>query len=183
MHVSVFALVGALTLSCGSVIVGEESPGVVKSAELGGTPNVHVVGRFWLAGQPSAEDLSEAAKQGVQRVVNIRTAREMRFDEAAAAKQCGLSYEAIPVGAPNSLNDKTLERIRATLRKAAKDKAGVLLHCGSATRVAAVWLAYRVLDEKQSLETALQEANEVGLRGGYEERVLQYIREQQSGSK
>jgi hypothetical protein len=51
-----------------------------------------------------------------------------------------------------------------------------MLHCGSANRVGAIWLAHRVLNDGVELQTAREEAKEVGLRTvGYEQRALQFI--------
>ena len=51
-----------------------------------------------------------------------------------------------------------------------------MLHCGSANRVGAVWMVYRVLDEGVTWEQAHREALEVGLRtDGYVERAKEYV--------
>ena len=57
----------------------------------------------------------------------------------------------------------------------------VMLHCASANRVGALWLAHRVLNDKIDLETARKEAKTVGLRTpAYEECVLSYIKKKQA---
>jgi ubiquinone/menaquinone biosynthesis C-methylase UbiE len=51
-----------------------------------------------------------------------------------------------------------------------------MLHCGSANRVGAVWLTYRVLDQGVPIETAIEEAKTIGLRSPeYEAKARDYI--------
>ncbi|MBI1312566.1 methyltransferase domain-containing protein [bacterium] len=51
-----------------------------------------------------------------------------------------------------------------------------MVHCASANRVGAVWLAHRVLDAKIPVEASLAEARAVGLRtSAYEQRAYEYI--------
>ena len=58
----------------------------------------------------------------------------------------------------------------------------MILHCSSANRVGAVWLAHRVLDGGLKYNEALSEAKTVGLKlPAYEERVKEYSRQMQQG--
>ena len=55
-----------------------------------------------------------------------------------------------------------------------------LVHCGSANRVGAVYLPWRVLDGGLSVEDALAEAKVVGLKTPmYETKALDYIKRHQ----
>src|SRR5262249_9865311 len=68
---------------------------------LGGTADA---GPAYVAGQPTEAALREMAAQGVKTVINLRTQREMDnrqqvpYDEAAVAKELGITYVNIPLG-------------------------------------------------------------------------------------
>ena len=147
----------------------------LRSEQVGTVKNLHVIGDTYLAGQPGAEDFKLLKERGVTRVINLRTEGEVGFDEAAVVGGLGMEYHHVPFSAPETLTDKVFDRVRELLKK---DNGAVLLHCGSANRVGAVWLAKRVLDDKAPYEQALREAQEVGLKTpGLIERARAYIEE------
>ena len=147
----------------------------VFECECGGLTPVHMVGSMYLAGQPTAEDLRVLHSQGIQRVINLRLPEELTsFDEAAEVRALGMRYFEVAFKGPAMLTDEVFDEVREILRDGAGE--GTLLHCGTANRVGAVWVAYRVLDEGQPLEEAMGEAKGVGLRSpGYEQRAREYI--------
>jgi len=149
----------------------------LQKAKLGTTGNVHAFGETLLAGQPTAEDLAEAKRRGISAVINLRETEELDWDERAAVDNLSLEYHHIPFRKPESLTDDVFEKVRDALRDA--DKKPVLLHCASANRVGAVWAAFRVLDQGLTLEAALAEAKEIGMRTpAYERIVKDYIARQ-----
>ena len=137
---------------------------------------------MFLASQPEKEDFSHAKDGGIKTVLNLRASSETDWDEAAFVKELGLGYHNIPIKSPDSLTDETIEKVRGILRD--KEKRPLLVHCASANRVGAVWLAHRVLDGGLSYEDALKEAKTVGLKTpAFEEKVKAYVRRQQDKSK
>lgn len=167
-----------------SVAEGEEAgtsvskPAPVKPIELGEIQNLHQCGNLLMASQPTPADFLLLKQRGVQCIVNYRTDGEVTWDEKSAAESHGIEYISIPYGTIDSLTDEVFEKSRELLRKH-KGKP-LFLHCGAATRVAAVWLAYRVLDENVPLDTAVSEAEGVGLRSkALRARSLEYIKSQQ----
>ena len=176
----------ALALCCAALTVcGQDQstkdqsaqPSPVEPAEIGEIRNVHRCGTLLMAGQPTVADFELLSKQGVKCVVTFRTEGEVSWDEQAAVEKAGMEFKAIPYATIDSLTDEVF----AASRKVLKENKGqpLLLHCGAATRVAAVWLAYRVLDEQVSLEKALAEAEKIGLRSkALRERALEYIEAQ-----
>ncbi len=152
----------------------------ITSAELGGTKNVHQRDNLYFGGQFSPSDIATLQAKDIKRVVTLRTDGEVDWDEEAALKQAGIEFSKIPFGSPEQLTDNVFDRTRELF----KDKSqATLLHCGSANRVGSVWLPYRVLDEGASIETALAEAKEIGLRApSLQEKALDYIRRKQSPS-
>ncbi len=171
------------TLLSGTVLLGarfddKEAPPKVRSARLGQTRNVHACGKLFLAGQPTPEDIELIKKQGIRRVVTLRTDGEVAWDEAGMVKRAGMEFVKVPFRLPDSLTDEVFDKVRKLLKD--HEKTPTLLHCGSANRVGAVWLAHRVLDEGVPLEQAKKEARTVGLRTPvYLQKALDYIKRHQ----
>lgn len=154
----------------------------LEECKLGSTYNVHRLGKVYLAGQPSADDFSIAKKDGIKTVINLRTPGEMRFDEKGVLKGLGLEYHYLPFAAPDTLKDEIFEKSLKVLSD--KKKQPVLLHCASANRVGAIWLAHRVLTDKVPYAKALKEAKEVGLRfPPYEAKAKAYIAKAQAKAR
>lgn len=153
-------------------------PASIRGANLGETKNVHRCGNLFLAGQFTADDLDEIRAAGIRRVISLRTDGEIDWDEAALLQDAGMAFELVPFRVPESLTDDVFDRVRELLQ----DNSRItLFHCGSANRVGAVWLPWRVLDDGVPLDTALVEAKRIGLRNeAYEERALRYIRRKQT---
>lgn len=155
-----------------------EAPVKIVTAKLGGTPNVHRRDGLFFGGQFSAEDIATLKANNIKRVVTLRTDGEIDWDEQAALKAAGIEFLKVPFGSPETLTDDVFERTRELFGDKSKT---TLIHCGSANRVGSVWVPFRVLDEGASVETALAEAKEIGLRAkSIEEKAIDYIRRNQS---
>lgn len=149
----------------------------LESAKLGSTINVHRFGTTLLCGQPSREDLSQAKKQGIQVILTLRQEGEIDWNEQQWVRNLGMEFHQVAFREPDSLTDEIFETARKILVDSKKKP--VLLHCGSANRVGAIWAAYRALDEGLSLQAAIEEAKTVGLRSpAYEKKTIDYIRRQ-----
>lgn len=148
----------------------------VKSAELGSTPNVHAAGSVWLCGQPTKEDLALAKEKGIDIVLTLRGQDEIDWDEAKFAEGLGLDFKRIAFRSPESLTDEVFDETRALLNNAKNDEKEVMVHCGSANRVGAIWLVHRMIDHGVPKDQAEKEAKEVGLRNeDYLKRALEYV--------
>ena len=100
--------------------------------------------------------------------------KELAFHEKEIVDKLGMTYHNPGIGNPGMMTDQLFSKIRGILN--ASENQPVLLHCGSANRVGAIWLAYRVLDGGLSYEAALSEAKTVGLRNpAMEEKAKDYI--------
>lgn len=132
------------------------------------------VGDVYLASQPSPADYRELKERGVQTVINLRnSAEEPGIDAASISKDLGLSYVNPAFSSPEQLGDRQFDETRAALNKA---QGPVLLHCGTANRVGAMWLVWRVLDGGKDYQTALMEAKQIGLRSEkFEAKSADYI--------
>lgn len=113
-------------------------------------------------GQPSAADLRQLGEAGGGIVLDLRDPMEPRpFDEPAVARQAGLEYVNVAVGA-GGLTDVTLDRILGVLREAG-DRP-VFVHCTSGNRVGGALLPHLMLDHGMEEEDAVGQAMRVGLR-------------------
>jgi uncharacterized protein (TIGR01244 family) len=112
-------------------------------------------------GQPTAEQLEALAAANYKTVIDLRAPSENRgFDESAAADAAGLEYIPLPI------TDETLHRadtLDTFIRIFRESEKPVLVHCGSGGRVATVYYAWLVAEEKMTREEALAKAKEQGL--------------------
>jgi protein tyrosine phosphatase (PTP) superfamily phosphohydrolase (DUF442 family) len=148
---------------------------VLSPSVLPGTRNVHVAGDVVLAGQPSEDALVELSKRGCKTVVSLRMVGEERYDEASICERLGMKFVRLPIGNPGDINEELVSSVCEILCSA-KPGAGVLLHCASANRVGAVWLAHRVKQGRMAVSHARAEAAQVGLKTKeLEEKSLEYL--------
>ena len=113
---------------------------------------------------------------GFKAVINLRQATEQGAnieENSAKAKALGLNYVHLPFN-PATPSDKTVDDFLAAV--ANKANQPVYIHCGSASRVGAVWLVKRVLQDGWTIEKATEEARLIGLRSApLEAFALKYI--------
>lgn len=113
-----------------------------------------------VAGQPTAEQLKEAAKAGFKTVIDLRMPDEPRgYDEANAAHAAGLAYVRIPLNL-DTLNAEALEQFLAAMSHA---EGPVLLHCATANRAGALYYA-QLLEKGAPEAEALSKAQAAGLK-------------------
>jgi protein tyrosine phosphatase (PTP) superfamily phosphohydrolase (DUF442 family) len=128
----------------------------------GSISKLNTLGGIYLASQPFPDDLRLAQQGGVKTVVSLRFPDEIDWDEASVAKQSGMAFIDVPFKAPETLTDAVFDKTRTLLKDSSQRP--LLLHCHSANRVGAIWLAHRVLDDGLSLADAEKEATAVGLK-------------------
>ncbi len=150
----------------------------ILEGKLGAAKNVHKLEGLYFAGQFSKADVQEIQSRQIKRVISLRTAGEVDWDEKGAVEAAGMEFFAIPFKSPDSLTDGVFQQVRDAL---GSNQQKTLLHCGSGSRVGGVWLVYRVLDEGVALSKALAEAKEIGLNSeAYEAKAIDYIQRMQS---
>ncbi len=146
----------------------------VAADELGTTKNVSRVGDLYLAGQPKMADIEVAKAAGIKHVISLRMPGEIDWDEKAAVESAEMKFHTIEFRHPDELTDEVFDELRELLKMTSGEK--VLLHCGSANRVGAVWATYRAIDQDVDTVKAIEEAKQVGLNNeDYERRVSEYI--------
>ena len=117
---------------------------------------------FATAGQPKDAAFAKLAANGFRAVLNLRTASE-NIDlkrEQELIEKAGMKY----IGIPFATSAPQPEVVDVFL-KAVKDKSNhpMLIHCGGANRVGALFMIYRVVDQGWTEEKALEEAVQIGL--------------------
>lgn len=146
----------------------------LEAVTCGDIKRIHRFGDIYLAGQPSEADFEQVKDAGVQLVINQRPDGEHAdFNEEEVVTALGMAYRALAWNGADQLTDQMLDDTREAFRSAT---GPMLIHCASANRTGATWLAYAALDRGLSWEDALAEAKTVGLRSGaYEEVVQTYV--------
>ncbi|MCD9088459.1 sulfur transferase domain-containing protein [Stenotrophomonas sp. SY1] len=113
------------------------------------------------AGQPSAQQLRDAAASGVTTVIDLRQPDEDRgFDEAALAEQLGLRYVRLPIAGASGI---TADNARTLQRLLKQDKGTTLLHCASSNRAGALLSLINAGIEGAPVEAALQLGRDAGM--------------------
>lgn len=111
--------------------------------------------------QPTQADLAKLKEAGVKTVIDLRAAVEDHgFDEAAAAKQLGLVYVALPISGPADVTPDNARKLDSLL---AEQPGKALVHCASGNRVGAL-LALRAAAAGQPTEEAIALGRKAGLR-------------------
>ena len=118
--------------------------------------------RVATGGQPTDAAFAKLAVNGYRAVLSLRTASEgidLKHEQEAVEK-ARLHYVNIPVVSSAPKPEQVDEFI-----KAVKDKNNqpMLIHCGSANRVGAFWMIYRVVEQGWPEDKALDEATKIGL--------------------
>lgn len=167
MRLATFALALALAVPAFAQ-TKQDYPGVTNFTRVDAT--------VACGGATEVATLDLLKKDGFKSVINLRMASEPGVNleqNQAKAKELGLNYVHIPFSA-GSPDPKVIDTFLATI--ADKTNQPAYVHCGSAQRVGAVWLAKRVIQDNYSIEKATTEAHAIGLSNpGLEKFALQYI--------
>jgi uncharacterized protein (TIGR01244 family) len=115
------------------------------------------------AGATEPRALAEVARRGYKSVVNLREATETGAaidDSRKAAESAGLKFIHLPLNV-----SKPDMAVADGFIKAVTDPANqpVFIHCASANRVGALWMAKRMLVDNWPEDRALAEATTIGL--------------------
>ncbi len=147
----------------------------LKPYQCGSITRLHAIDGVFLASQPQPDDFRQAEIGGIKTVINLRLPGEVAdFDEPTLVNELGMTYHNIPFNGPDMLTDEVLDNTRFLLSN--EQNKPILLHCSSANRVGAIWLAHRAIDHGLTYDQALAEAKIIGLKSPvYEQIVRRYI--------
>jgi uncharacterized protein (TIGR01244 family) len=128
------------------------------------------------AGATEARVMPELAKRGYKAVINLRQASEQGADidaTRAAAQAAGIRFVHLPFN-PQQPDAAVVDEFL----KAAADPANqpTFINCGSASRVAAMMIAKRIVSDGWTEERALAEAKVIGPPApALQEFALKYV--------
>ena len=149
-------------------------PQHLESVRVGSIEKLHTINGVFLSSQPFPDDFRLVKCGGVRAVVNLRDEDELDWNESEIVQSAGLEYHNLPFTDAETLTDEVFSQTREILNR--EDNHPLLLHCKSANRVGAIWLAHRVLDSGLSLSDAEKEATTVGLKSpDYLAKARDYI--------
>jgi uncharacterized protein (TIGR01244 family) len=130
------------------------------------------------AGATEARVIPELAKRGYKAIVNLRQATEQGADiegTRAAAEAAGIRFVHLPLNAQQPDPAVVDAFIAATSDPANQP---TFINCGSASRVAAMMIAKRILADGWTQERALAEAAVIGPPApALQEFALKYVAE------
>ena len=116
---------------------------------------------LFTSGQPSAQQLRDAARSGVTTVIDLRMPHEDRgYDEAAAAEALGLRYVRLPIDGAAGIREANARTLDRLLRQ---DPGTTLLHCASGNRAGALLALVRARVQGAPVDDALQFGRDAGL--------------------
>jgi len=147
----------------------------------GATNYTRVEATVACGGATSPEAFTELRSRGFAAIVNLRQADEPGADvESAsrAARAAGLRYVHIPMSSSAPLPE-AFDAFLGALSDPANSP--VYIHCASANRVGAAWLAKRMLVDGWDRERALGEAEAIGLKSPVlRDFALEYVERQRA---
>jgi uncharacterized protein (TIGR01244 family) len=147
-----------------AVLAAAPLAGQVKKEDLDGVRNFSLVdAKTACAGATEPRALAAIAARGYKAVINLRVATETgaAIDESrAAAEKAGMTFIHLPfvTATPDmAVADAFLKAVTEPANQP------VYVHCASANRASALWLAKRLLVDKWPKDKALEEARAIGL--------------------
>lgn len=161
-------LVLALAVPVAAQVTKQERAGIVNFSKVDAV--------VACGGATETSALDALAKDGFRSVINLRQASEQNANieqNAARTKELGMKYIHIPFNSAQP-DTKVVDSFLAAV--ADKSNQPAYIHCGSASRVGALWLVKRVMQDGWTVEKATEEAKAIGLRGEpLEKFALSYI--------
>lgn len=130
-------------------------PDSVQTIE--GFKNLYRYQNFYIAGQPSYEELQWLKDKGVTTIINLRSAKENQdftsasFNEEIVAGQMGLKYYSVPVDGIKEHTPAKLKELSGLL-----SDQPVLIHCASGGRATNFFMAYLVKNKGYSIDKAVE---------------------------
>ena len=113
-------------------------------------------------GQPTPEQVEEAARAGYRTVVNLRTPGEKgSWDEAPKAAELGLAYFDLPISGGDDLTPENARKLSEIVSSA--ESLPAMVHCASGNRVGALFAIKAFHVDGEDAETAMRQGLEAGL--------------------
>lgn len=160
----------------GAQVTKRDYPGVRNFSRVDAT--------FACGGATTPEAVAALKSDGFVSIINLRAAdeTEARVDEAKkAAADAGVKYFHLPFRATAPDAMEVADRFLATVQDPANQPA--FIHCGSGSRVGALWTIKRVRLDGWPLEKALAEGRAIGLGSAELEQFARRYLETRPGGR
>jgi len=117
---------------------------------------------YFSGGQPTDEQLTALAGEGVKHVINLRPASETpKLDEASLVADKGMIYHLLPVDGAAGLTLNNVKALDQLFKQAGDEK--VFLHCASGNRVGALMALRSALIYGEDKDEAIAKGKAWGL--------------------
>ena len=126
----------------------------------------------WTSGQPNPQQLAQAKEAGFKSVITLCPKGECGWDEQGAVEQLDMRYVCVPISSGGDLTEAAARTLHDVLESSPKP---VLVHCGSANRVGALFALKAHFVDGHAPDAALQHGRRAGLTG-LEAAVRQILR-------
>ena len=150
----------------------------------GATNYTRVEATVACGGATTPDAFPELRARGFAAIVNLREAGEPGADidaAASAARASGLRYLHIPLSS-RTPGAEAFDAFLAAMEDPANSP--VYIHCASANRVGAVWLAKRMLVDGWDEQRAMAEAEAIGLKSPVlRDFALDYVRRHRAAGR
>ena len=135
-------------------------------------PNLHQPRpEILTAGQPNNNGYAQLQAMGVATVINVLPEKECDPGEESMVIVNNMVYFKLPFD-PENLQFESVQEFEKLVKYVEKP---LLIHCSTGNHVGGLWLSYRVLIEKASILTALQEARIIGMQPEMEVTVVRWL--------
>jgi uncharacterized protein (TIGR01244 family) len=160
-HFWAFVFVSACLLFSPHADARDYAKGPIPQADLLDIPNARSpFPGILTGGQPSEDQIQEAARLGYKTIINLRAADEMTWDEKSNVTRLGMKYVAIPIDGAGDITLANAARLISELSN--RDGYPVLIHCASGNRVGALF-ALDANEHGSSIEEAIQIGKSAGM--------------------
>ncbi len=171
-------LAGCAVALCGAVLAAQARKETVE-----GIRNfTRVDAVVACAGATAPEAIAGLAAQGFKSIINLRLATEQGAaieESKAAAEAVRIKYIHLPF---NGSEPDVKVADAFIMAVADPSNQPVFIHCGSANRVGALWLAKRMLVDRWDQDQAIEEARMIGLSSeALQAFALEYVAKRRGG--
>ena len=127
-----------------------------------------------LGGQPTPDQLKQAAAVGYKTVINLRTTGELEeWDEKAVVEGLGMGYVSVPVQGKQGMTEDNARSFAQALQDAGSGP--VLVHCASGNRVGGLFALKAFYVDGEPAENAFTIGQEAGMRASLEPTIRQIL--------
>jgi uncharacterized protein (TIGR01244 family) len=157
-------IASAASAPSGQVSADAAAQGQAAPAPLLAIPNAaQAASGLLTGGQPSPEQLQEAARLGYHTVISLRADGEPgSAGEREQVEALGMHFVSIPVAGPADLTESNARALDAALASASAQPT--ILHCGGGDRAGALLALRAFYTQGKSADEALELGTKAGLK-------------------